>query len=87
MNSVTDLLNLVDRYTAQRGPYGRKPADVMIVTAVGTGYVNCRHAYDSVSNGYPYVFNSSAYPSPAVGDRVRCDNLPDGPVISGKLSS
>lgn len=87
MNPMTELLDLVDRYTAQRNPYGRQPVDVLIVTAVGAGYVYCRRPYDTISNNYPYVYNSSAYPSPAVGDRVCCDNLPGGPVISGKLAS
>lgn len=87
MSGASQLFNVIDRFTAQRGPYARRPADVMIVTAVGTGWVNCRHAWETSSNGFPYVYNASAYPNPVIGDRVLLDNLPSGPVVSGKLSS
>lgn len=85
MIDFNELLNLMDRYTAQRGPYGRQPSDVMIVTAVASGYVNCRHAYDSASNGYNYPFLTTY--APAVGDRVLVENYPGGPVVTGKMSS
>lgn len=85
MSSAGQFFNMIDRYTAQRGPYARRPVSVMIVTVVGNGWIQCRHAYESADSGYQYPYLAGY--APAVGDRVLCDNLPSGPVIQHRLSS
>lgn len=85
MASPAQFLNLIDKLNAQRAPYARHPASVMIVTAVTAGYILCRRPYEAVGSGFQFNYLSTY--SPVVGDKALVEMYPSGPVAVSKLVS